>query len=49
MRIFLNNIIIDTMDYLEFSIDNEEKENRQGSTSEEMAIDIRLDDGQASR
>ncbi len=44
----MNNLIVDSMDYLEFDFNKDIKISKHGQTSDIVSFDIRLDDGNSS-
>ena len=48
MRIFVNNAVVDVSSYLVFDFQRDNNDLKYGSTSLEVSLDIRLDDGNSS-
>jgi hypothetical protein len=48
MRIFVNNAVVDVSSYLVFDFLSDDPRQKYGQTSEELSIDIRLDNGNSS-
>ena len=48
MRIFVNNAVVDVSSYLVFDFLRDNNDLKYGSTSLEVSLDIRLDDGNSS-
>lgn len=49
MRIFINNAVVDAMDYLEMDLITDGSAKKHGQTSDQIKLDIRVDDGNSSR
>ena len=48
MRIFINNAVVDVMQYLMFEFSTVTERAKYSQTSDEIELDIRLDDGNSS-
>lgn len=48
MRIFMNNVYVDVMDYMELDLITEDTHSKHGQTYDEIKLDIRVDDGNSS-
>jgi hypothetical protein len=49
MRVFVNNAIIDSMSYLDFDLSSTYNQFKHGSTSDQITLDVRLDNADSSR
>ena len=49
MRVFINNAVVDAMDYLELDLITTDLGIKHGQTSDQVKLDIRVDDGNSSR